>query len=779
MMTDRTDIARTSLSGKATLLALLAAGLLVMASPTPASATEPCPNEQLREEQHATYLPECRAYELVSPADKNGADVLMTDTRTRVSADGDAFAFAALAGFADVHGVEVASDYMSVRSSSANPGSSGWATHGVTPPQRTLAIADVLSVQEPLYTGPYSSDLTTGIFFGISPLTSDPMVSGVPNLYRRNDLRTPGLGTFSLVTGCPACDASQTPLPPSSSDDTNSQFRARPLLAGASPDFEHIAFESPLALTPDAPAQPALCNPAVFPFSLACAQRLYEWDHGVVRLAGILPDGTAADESFAGDGVTNRVPTPDVVSDGADGHTRVFFTQPTDANGVTLSGGASPFLLNSGTSSGNVFMRLDGSSTAQLNASERTTPDAFAPAQFLDASKDGTRAFFMTSQALTDDAPADGNQKIYLYDATKPDTDPHNLTLVDPDSEPADGAGSAIGAMGTSDDGHYFYFMQDNQLIRGGPLDSLAWTYLWHDGQLGLVGPAGGPSVDAENEVTGGDWNLRPRQSRVSDDGRTLLFSATSGDGLTGYDHGTCSTGIGFGCRELYVFDADTGRVACASCNPSGSPAVGMASVAFGIGQNTTGGTRLEPSSSSPLTADGSKVFFSSPDALVPEDTNGRYDAYEYDVRTGRLSLLTTGASTSDSYFVNADPSGRNVFVTTRQQLVGWDTDGNYDIYDVRVDGGFSDPAPASPPCSGDGCRGPAAPPPSFQPPSSTVFGGGGNLHPAPAASAPAPSAAAKRTRALKACRRKHDKTKRRRCEADARKRFAKTGRAK
>ena len=672
----------------------------------------------------ADTLPDHRAYELVSPPDKNGSDVMLTALRTRAAADGNAFGYGALAGFGDVHGVEVSSDYVSVRS--ATPGTSGWTTHGVTPPQRTLTIAEILAAEEPIYMGPYSSDLTTGIFSGISPLTSDPLVSGVPNLYRRSDLLTPGLGTFSLVTGCPACQASGTPLPPAAREDVSSQLRGRPLLEGTSPDFEHIAFEVPQSLTPDAPAQPALCDPTTFPFAFACGERLYEWDHGVVRLAGVLPDGTAADASFAGQGADNHVPTPDVVSDGSDGHTRIFFTQPTDGSGGTWS--TNPFGVFQSTG-GNVFVRVDHASTEQLNASERTTPDAFAPAQFLDASKDGTRAFFMTSQALTDDAPADGNQKIYMYDATRPAS--HRLTLIDPDSEPGDATASAEGALGMSDDGHYFYFYQSDQLIRGGPISSRSdgWLYLWHEGQLTLVGPAAPQDMQPEDEVTGADWALDPRQSRVSADGRILLFSTNSGSGLTGYDHGTCITGLGSpGCRELYVYDADTGRVACASCNPSGAPAVGMASVYIGA-SNTTGGTRLDPENTNPLTADGSKVFFSSPDALVPQDTNGRIDAYEYDVSTGRVSLLTTGTNTSDSYFVNADPNGRDAFVMTRQQLVGWDTDDSYDMYDVRVDGGFPAPPPPALPCQGDACHGLPAPGiGAYTAQGSAVFSGAGDL---------------------------------------------------
>ena len=677
----------------------------------------------------ADALPDHRAYELVSTPDKNGADALLTSDRSRVAADGNGLGYSALAGFVDARGVEVASDYVAERSRSPDPGSNGWVTHGITPVQGALSLVDVLSGQEPLYTGPYSPDLNVGIFFGETPLTNDPMVAGVPNLYRRSDLLTSGAGSYELVTGCPLCDASRAPLPPLSGDQ-GSRNGQRPVFAGGTPDLGDVTFESRLNLTADAPAQPALCDLTRFPFSLTCGERLYEWDRGTLRLAGILPDGSAADASFAGQGANQGFLTPDVVSDGSDGHSRIFFTQPTDASGGTLSqqGGLFGAAGVNASLGGNLFMRVDHALTEQLNLSERGVPDSFAPATFLDASKDGARVFFMTSQALTDDAPADNNQKIYMYDATKPGSDPHNLTLVDPDSEPADNTDNAFGEVGVSDDGHYFYFMQTGELIAGGPLFG-NWIYLWHDGQLTRVGPAP-PNQTAEYEdlSTGIQWVLRPRQARVSADGHVMLFSTISGDGLTGYDHGSCNTGLGLGCRELYVYSTDTGRVRCASCNPSGTPAVGMATDFVGV--NTTGGTRADSPTSAPLTADGSKVFFNSPDVLVPSDTNGTYDAYEYDVATGAVSLLTSGTSTSDSYFINADADGRNVFVATRQQLVGWDTDQNYDIYDVRIDGGFPEPPPAAVPCQADSCRGLPAPSiGAYTAQGSANFRSAGNVH--------------------------------------------------
>jgi hypothetical protein len=99
-------------------------------------------------------------------------------------------------------------------------------------------------------------------------------------------------------------------------------------------------------------------------------------------------------------------------------------------------------------------------------------------------------------------------------------------------------------------------------------------------------------------------------------------------------------------------------------------------------------------------------VFFSTAEALVPDDVNGKRDAYQYDTATGALHLLSTGRSTSDSWFLDASADGRDAFFVTRERLVGWDVDTVYDLYDARVGGGFPEPTVAPPPCSGDACQG-------------------------------------------------------------------------
>lgn len=95
----------------------------------------------------------------------------------------------------------------------------------------------------------------------------------------------------------------------------------------------------------------------------------------------------------------------------------------------------------------------------------------------------------------------------------------------------------------------------------------------------------------------------------------------------------------------------------------------------------------------------------------------------------GCLALITPGSL--DGYQVillGVDESGRDVFFSTHSQLVPSDGDSAGDIYDARIDGGFPERAhPVE--CEGDACSTPASPPLDATP-SSFTFSGVGDLAP-------------------------------------------------
>jgi hypothetical protein len=128
------------------------------------------------------------------------------------------------------------------------------------------------------------------------------------------------------------------------------------------------------------------------------------------------------------------------------------------------------------------------------------------------------------------------------------------------------------------------------------------------------------------------------------------------------------------------------------------------------------------------LSDDGRYVFFSTAEPLLPEDANGKSDAYMFDAESGLARLLSSGHSTSDSYFMDASRDGRDAFFLTRERLVGWDVDTAYDLYDARVGGGFPEPLRPPPPCSGDACQGPPGLSPAAGSAGTALFRGNGNV---------------------------------------------------
>ncbi len=125
----------------------------------------------------------------------------------------------------------------------------------------------------------------------------------------------------------------------------------------------------------------------------------------------------------------------------------------------------------------------------------------------------------------------------------------------------------------------------------------------------------------------------------------------------------------------------------------------------------------------------------------------------------GCLALITSGRGgylnllLGTSSYVNAHGEtveGGNVFIYTRSQLLPQDQDTSGDVYDARIDGGFAPPPPRPTECEADACSTPPGAP-SDATPSSLTFTGSGNLPPAAGASkAPVKKTAKKKVKAKK-----------------------------
>jgi hypothetical protein len=556
-----------------------------------------------------------------------------------------------------------------------------------------------------IYEGELSADLSRGVFGPtFSQLTAGSLnTEGVLNLYVRDDLRTPGPGSYQLVTACPGCS---TPLRGSALD--------QPTFAGASEDFSHVIFETTQNLTADA----AALDPSVV--------KLYEWINGSVLLAGILPDETPAPRSEAGAGALTQSSTAPVTrtytasaisQDGS----RIYFTQP---------------VANAGA--GRLYLRTDngtaGASTVQVNVAEPTpNPSSLDDAQFWGATPDGSKVLFTTKENLTASDASDANfTDLYMYDADAPAGE-HLTRISQPDAGCPSCAADVQGVVGISGDGRYVYFTSTQQLVSGQPSNPGVYRiFVWHDGTIREV--AAIPPADVEFITGSASWR-NPKTSRVSGDGTRLVF--TSGSNGTGapddLSHSgagdTCPSGAN-GCEEIYVYDAVTGGPpVCASCTHPDGPAQTNATFVPSVGR---GFALLTSHLNRPVSTDGRFVFFSTGERLVPDDLDGTAsDVYEYDTVTGQVQLLSSGkAGSLGSWFLDAGANGHDVFFITRDRLTRWDTDDQIDLYDARVEGGMPEPPTPTLACDGDTCHGPQGAPASLgTTASSTIASGNSARH--------------------------------------------------
>ena len=166
-----------------------------------------------------------------------------------------------------------------------------------------------------------------------------------------------------------------------------------------------------------------------------------------------------------------------------------------------------------------------------------------------------------------------------------------------------------------SEDGSYVYFVAKRELASNENADKLKAVggqpnlYLYHEGTVTFI------ATLSPNDDLSGEENKR--FSRLSADGTHLAF--ISERKLTEYDNQPVENLHGCGpegCREVYLFDASTGSLVCASCDPSGARPLGAA----GFGESPNLESYYVPRN---LSADGSRLFFNSLDPLLPQAGNG------------------------------------------------------------------------------------------------------------------------------------------------------------
>lgn len=504
-------------------LALLGAFAITCLAGTPsAAAAAECPNESLRGGPSAN-LPDCRAYEQVTPVEKSGQDaplipsnVLAPVGTPQAAVSGDGVAYSSLGAFSG----SVASSpfYVAKRGTTA-----GWSSTPIVPPQSTSTTF----VCAPSYEA-YSSELSNAVLsdgqgqqFGCG--TDQPaLVSGEPQGVNNLFLRDISTGAYQLINVTPP---GVTP--------------ADAAFEGGSPDLTHVVFTEAAPLTPDAPST---------------GTGLYEWTGGTVSALALIP--RSPETSCAGVSCT-----PVAYAELGNWEERNV------ANAVSNDG--SYVFFHAG---GELYLR-HGDATTLVGSGK-----------FMAAASDGSSVVF-------------GNKSLYRYV-----TATGQLTELTVDTSDAGGA-EVEGLMGASDDASSLYVVAKGVLTTTPnsqgevATDGQENLYLLHGTTRTFIATLA-PYMGVFNPGDGFDWmSHQPEElagAQVTADGMHLAF--VSERSLTGYDNAVASGAScgenGFGealpstCKEVYVYNARSNTLVCASCNPTGARPIGPS---FIPGQKMTG----------------------------------------------------------------------------------------------------------------------------------------------------------------------------------------------
>jgi hypothetical protein len=809
-------VRRVLLAALGSVLVLVGAG--VLASPVLAAgdANEAsCPNEA--SPGFRSYLPDCRAYELVSPAYKEGN---FAEPLVGISSDGSRVIGGSPAGtFAGAQNSYLFEDFYEYLRTG-----SGWVTTALDPPAAEFPRSAFLPTA-----------VSTSVAGSLWEAEAPPALGsrGEAHLYIRGS-EAGGSGRLVEIG----------PVTPTQSEVST--------VVGASGDLSHVLYEL-LSRSAKSLAQP------LWPGDTTLAGEggngphlsLYEYvgtgnkepvlvgvrnsgplkgdpvnaDAELISQCGVELGGLVGAEGLSGtkfNGVSESGET-------------VFFT----ANGHTVHNcpmSAEAPLVNE------VYARVGGEKTVAISEPSLSVPGRVCTGVceesetveadrregvFQGASEDGSKVFFTTEQQLVD-GDADTSNDLYMEEveggAVK--------GLVQVSHDPNVGEAAEVqGVARISGDGSHVYFVARGVLATNGDGQSGEFAtaragadnlYVYepdpeHAGSYRTVFVAelcsgadiSGTQTDSEcHESDSRIWGRADERRPVATtpDGRFLVF-ASSGD-LTADDSSTVG--------QVFEFDAQTEnlvRVSVGQCPPpkisceageryndDGNAAeAGEADAAKILEPNYAGALPDESLYHLSLSDDGQYVFFQSPSGLTPQASANQvlgerfgesiYAQNVYEYHAGNVYLVSDGHDTtannggeSGVEFDGTDGSGMDVFFRTADSLVPQDTDTQVDLYDARIGGGF--PAPvSSPACVGDACQGALSATPFVSSAGSTVQAGGGNLLPVvgpkPLAKAKPKvlSRAQKLAKALKACRGK-PKRKRVVCESRARKQYGSTSKA-
>jgi hypothetical protein len=756
-----------------------------------------------------TGLPDNRAYELVTPADKEGGSDMFAEEETNgeflnahstgtPSRDGNGFLLSTFSPFGAF----------------PSAGESAYVFRRDVPGQRWTNV----SLASPKL-GVQAIVSANGLVFDPVDLSRVGFQDGVGSVLSEEgvyhvDLLGPPGAPGAPCKGAPGIERAVSegcyvPL----REDPHFHVGEKPVetfVVGASRDLGHVVLDSNAK---------GACAPVAAAMKVTTGDVLCEWDGGIetleggemrpaLKLVNLAPGSETEPTSPCGaqlGGISGSGSGSGFRAVSVDG-ARVFFTSPQKTGhegGVTTGKGC----WNGATQHAPQLYMRTGGQTVEISAPEAGVSDPTGQhvAEYAGASEDGSKVFFQTSTELTAQTQALGlhDRELYEYDV-----ETGTLKWIS-GGETGKAAADLYAVTAVAADGSAVYFLANGIVAANAGANGTHAT----PGDCGVdpsrPGVGGSCALYRYDTATGAasyiatvndlafgehedhtphagsdsDWYTTP-------DGRYLLFKSNLP--LTSFSNAgsVCTILVGGGdnhgpCSELYRYSqpaAEHGEqaVVCVSCGTEGTLPTGNAE----FDRSGTQGPAERPVVG--MSDNGAYVFFDTPTRLVPQAENHTLAVYEW--HEGDISLLSSPNDPFPSYFLGYSPyytpggtkvEGGNVFIGTHAQLIPHESNAVGNIYDVRIclaqSPCISPPSPPPTQCEGGACQTPPVGSPARTPGSMTFTGPGNPPPPTP----PSPPGhrgltnAQKLAKALKACRRDRSKHRRVACERRARKTYA------
>jgi hypothetical protein len=633
------------------------------------AAAERCPNEEFRTGPSAR-LPDCRAYELVTPEElgRTQAIIFTTSDHAIPSADGEHLV---LQTYAPLEPNPSLAGTRAVFSRTAT----GWTAKSIVAPGAAAPEIELLS-----------PDLSQVAFLS------------EPTLNQEERTRAPTTYQFGPVGG-PYTLMAEAPLASGS---------AFSLMVGANAGTASVtAFTDVLLYSLDARLLPLGAERTIAeeaaPNFYTKAPNLYDWTGGALRLVNV--EGAGADvkplnpcgggELGAGTVTTGPGAAGAVSADGS----KIFFTSPS---------------LYSPCGPSRLYMRVDGRETVEISAPQgvELNPSERVGVRYDAASADGTYVVFNTATPLLAGETSSHN-KLFIYDTMTGD-----LRLI------ANGVPTTDGTEGNrvliSEDGTTVYYEASGSIYRYETQTGITSFVA----VMSLTSEASEPSYATPNGrflvfVSG------PEGVKVAGaHGLELEPRGVGHNELYRYDAATgsvmcVSCGEGVTPTEGAMHEP-AGHVLITSDETP--PFVQMSEDGQKVFFETT--ARLVPQDTNSTEETGY-----TPGMDVYEwEADGAQEGEGTDVfcrvASGCTHLISTGEDVGKATFLGASDDGRNIFFATAAQLIPKATPEFPNIYDARVDGGFAPPKRETG-CTS--CQGVGSTAPLFSPGASGTFTGAGN----------------------------------------------------